>query len=544
MVDQLASMIAISIILTFIGLLSALLLMRLSHIHHPRSRFFIYLIVALTASTLVFAPLFSSSLNEKSINDQEQSLENDSHPVSLMLNYGDEELLFQSPLENIITGMALEETNTTTDEPSDSSLQRAVCIAILYEKFFTNTNNDTFNNILDKYNLKLDEKKIQEASVSTILTEIISLQSDIPLNEISSSKITCRFVLNSESSEDEQMPVTSNAGPSNENKPFYPLYMGVFSLLLLGFIYFFMSLTIGKKMTLRTLHAKKCTNERVLSIIQKVSDEFNIKMPRVYVSNGSPNAFVFGYPITLVISRSLLSLLTENELEMTIRHELSHIKNKDILIKPALQMLRIMQFFNPFIHFIVSRLIREREAMADLVSFTNKKDKITFMEALIKIEEYMIHSPSRSHSPLPFSAPSLWDHIKKQPGLEARFDRLFEETHPKRLLSVGIGFLLIITNISLVAAAYQMTAPSVMNNVPEIEGERPVKTDSFIYECTFIIGNDDITCQEIVMFKSDVNRGSWVQYQTEILPLAPYLFNNPSLCVFPQPHSEQQDPSF
>jgi len=544
MVDQLSSMIAISIVLTFLGLLSATVLMKIGHIKHPKSKFSIYLVVALTASSLVFAPLFSIPTSEKQSNTiDDQNMDSDSPPVSLLLSYGDEEVIFESPLENIITGTTQENNDLNLETQSESSLQRAVCVAILYEKFFKNNNKDTFNNFLERYDLQLDETKIQEASVGAILTEIISIQSDMPLTEISSSQITCKFILNSEDSDEGKLPFTS-ADISNDDTLFFPLYVGLIFLSIIGLLYFIASITIGKKITLRSLHTRPCNDEKILSNINKICDELGIKMPRVYISQGAPNAFVFGYPITLVLSRSLITLLDQKELEMTIRHELSHIKNKDIIIKPALQSIRIIQFFNPFIHLIVRRLINEREAMADLVSFTNKKDKITFMEALIKIEEHMLHSPSRSRSILPLSAPSLWDHTKKQPSLEYRFDRLFDEAHPKKLLSIFIGFLLLITNISLITAAYQISSPAKPVTNQELEGETKVNTESYIYECTFIIGHEDITCQEIVMFKSNIDRGSWIRYQTEILPLAPYLFNDPSLCVFPQPFSDHHHDSF
>ena len=544
MVDQIASMILISTVLTFIGLLSASFLMKLGNITHPKSKFFIYFIVVLTAAALIFVPLFSTNLSSITDTDsskiQTQCSEKESPPVSLMVSYGDEQFIFQSPLETIITETSEtptyedEKSDVSTDNSTDSSLQRAVCVAILYEKFFKNNKEYTFNHFLDKYNLQLDEEKIQQSSVSTILTEIIALQTNSSLSDFSSSPITCKFVLNSEQQDKKECSVAP-ASTLQDEQPFPPIYFGLLFLIIIGVLYFVFSITLGKKLTLKTLHAEQCNNQAIRSLIHAVSDELGIKPPRIFIAQGIPNAFVFGYPITLVLSKSLLSLLTKKELEMTIRHELSHIKNKDIIIKPALQMLRIFLFFNPFVHIAVHRMIQEREVMADVVSFSNKKDKITFMEALIKIEEYLLHFPSKSRSFSPLSAPSLWDHTKKQQGLEDRFNRLFEDAHPKRILSIFVGILLLVTNLSLFAAAYQMATPEQEIHDTNISEGCTPKNESYIYECTFIIGNEDITCQEVVMFISGIDKGNWIQYQTEVIPLAPYLFTNSSLYVYPQP---------
>ncbi len=552
MVDQLASMIILSIVLTFIGFLSACILMRLGHIKHPKSRFFIYMVVVLTASSLIFAPVFSLSLfpTVDTINVQNTCSDKQSPPVSFTVSYGDKRYSFQSPLENLINGTAeqsscIAETNKTHSEESmDSSPQSAVCVAILYEKFFKNNKNGMFDTFLSKYNLHLDEEKIKRSSVSSILTEIISLQANASLSNVTSSTITCKFVLNSRNDQQDP-PISSTTNDHSNGFVVIPIYLTFLFLLISGIVYFFFSLLFGKRITLKSLDAKRCTDEKILSIIQDVSNELGIRIPRIFISKGTPNAFVFGYPTTVVLSQTLLQILTDKELEMTIRHELSHIKNRDIIIKPALQMLRIFFLYNPVIHLTVRRMIKEREAMADLVSFTDKKDKITFVEALVKIEEYMIHFPSTYRSQAPLFSLSLWNHTKKHVGLEERFTRLFEETHPKQILSIFVGVLLLFTNLSLFAAAFQLTSSNNEIIEPVFSENCMMKNESYIYECTFVIGNDDIVCQEVVTFKSDINQGSWIHYQTEIIPLASYIMKNPALLLNPEQEiSNIFNPSF
>ena len=88
-------------------------------------------------------------------------------------------------------------------------------------------------------------------------------------------------------------------------------------------------------------------------------------MIKVFVYDGATNAFVFGFPTSLAISKELIHCLSEKELRMAIRHELAHIKNKDLIIKPVLQALRILFFYNPIVHLLYYKMIKERELMAD-----------------------------------------------------------------------------------------------------------------------------------------------------------------------------------
>ncbi len=543
MVDQLASMILISVFLTFLGFLSASLLIRFGHIKHPKSRFFIYMIVVLTSLSIILVPILSENLfsTPDATNIDNNYSEIQSPPVSFTIDYGYEEYGFQSSLGNLINGTTessshIGEINDTPLEPSIApSLQKVVCVAILYEKFFKNNKNNTLDNFLSRYNLHLNEEKIRISSVSSILNEIISLNTKTSLTNLTSNTITCKFVLNTELDQS-SYPTSVTVNDDPKNSIIVPISFVFLILLICGLVYFFFSLFLGKRITLKSLDAKRCTDKKILSVIQNISSILGIRMPRVFIAKGIPNAFVFGYPTTIVLSQTLLRILTDKELEMTIRHELSHIKNKDVVIKPALQMLRIFLVYNPFIHLTISQMIKERETMADLTSFTEKKDKITFIEALIKIEEYMIHLPSTYRSQSPRSSLSLLNHTKKHIGLEERFTRLFEEEHPKQILSILIGLLLLLTNLSLFAAGFQATSLKYEIPKPIFSENCTMKNESYIYECTFIIGYEDITCQEIVIYKSNINRGRWVQYQTEIIPysLASYLMKNPALQLCPQ----------
>ena len=101
----------------------------------------------------------------------------------------------------------------------------------------------------------------------------------------------------------------------------------------------FFSYWFSDKMVLRLYRAREAgesDHPRLHRVVRRVSAQAMMPIPRVYiVPTRAPNAFATGRNpehAAVAVSQGLLEILTEDELEGVIGHEIAHIQNKDMLI--------------------------------------------------------------------------------------------------------------------------------------------------------------------------------------------------------------------
>ncbi|MFP3253593.1 MAG: zinc metalloprotease HtpX [Hydrogenobaculum sp.] len=112
----------------------------------------------------------------------------------------------------------------------------------------------------------------------------------------------------------------------------------LFALIFSAFTNF-ISYYYSDSIILSMYGAKELTPQEaptLFNIVKKLTQRANLPMPRLYIIDmDQPNAFATGrdeHHSAVVVTTGLLRLLNEDEIMGVLAHELSHIKNRDILI--------------------------------------------------------------------------------------------------------------------------------------------------------------------------------------------------------------------
>jgi heat shock protein HtpX len=106
------------------------------------------------------------------------------------------------------------------------------------------------------------------------------------------------------------------------------------AVVMNAFAYFF-----SDKIALMSSGAKPVTREqlpRLYAVMERLAAKANLPLPKLYVvPEAAPNAFATGRNprhASVAVTQGLLELMSDDELEGVIAHELSHVRNYDILI--------------------------------------------------------------------------------------------------------------------------------------------------------------------------------------------------------------------
>jgi heat shock protein HtpX len=114
---------------------------------------------------------------------------------------------------------------------------------------------------------------------------------------------------------------------------------GMFLALAIAVVMNFVSYFYSDKIALAAYRAQPVTREelpRAYAAVERLTQKIGIPMPKMYViPTESPNAFATGrnpQHASVAVTHGILALLTDEELEGVLAHELGHVSNRDILI--------------------------------------------------------------------------------------------------------------------------------------------------------------------------------------------------------------------
>jgi len=123
-------------------------------------------------------------------------------------------------------------------------------------------------------------------------------------------------------------------------------YGGMIAFLVIAAVMNFAGFWFSDKLALRMSGAREVTMQqepRLHSLIEEVAAQAGMPKPKVYViENDTPNAFATGRSpkhAAVAVTTGIMRLLDERELRGVVGHELSHVRNRDILINTMVATL-------------------------------------------------------------------------------------------------------------------------------------------------------------------------------------------------------------
>ncbi|MDE3109859.1 MAG: zinc metalloprotease HtpX [Acidobacteriota bacterium] len=106
-----------------------------------------------------------------------------------------------------------------------------------------------------------------------------------------------------------------------------------FAILMNGIAYFF-----SDKIALKSAGAVPISREespRLYAVMERLAAKARLPVPKLYlIPQAAPNAFATGrnpHHASVAVTQGLMQLMNDDELEGVIAHELSHVRNYDIL---------------------------------------------------------------------------------------------------------------------------------------------------------------------------------------------------------------------
>jgi heat shock protein HtpX len=248
------------------------------------------------------------------------------------------------------------------------------------------------------------------------------------------------------------------------------MYMGFGFALLMNFGSYFFS----DKIALAMYHAQPVSEtenpevwRRIGPMTRNLTQRMGIPMPKLYaIPEESPNAFATGRNpshSSVAVTHGILRLMSDNELEAVIGHELGHVKHRDILISTiaatlaaAITMVARMAFFFGGAHrdeddrgggafggilmlilapiaamLIQMAISRSREYDADAAAAKYVGSPYPMINALQKLDTWskripMDASPATAHMfiIMPFTGQAMMRLFSTHPSTESRIARL------------------------------------------------------------------------------------------------------------------------
>ncbi len=181
----------------------------------------------------------------------------------------------------------------------------------------------------------------------------------------------------------------------------------------------------ASEMLLGRLPGKMRAAGRLDLSFQALASKMGISRVHLYLSDlpAPISMAASGRRRVVIVARSLVNLLTEEELSAVFAHELAHIRNGDAFLKTLAVVYRKFLPIDPVLRLLEPAIHREREYFADEVSAMTTGHPLQLASALIKIHEAYPTNANVGITGLSIMGGSR-GFLSRHPPLKARIERL------------------------------------------------------------------------------------------------------------------------
>lgn len=121
--------------------------------------------------------------------------------------------------------------------------------------------------------------------------------------------------------------------------------------LALSFVLMFIQYMVGPKLvewSMGVRYIKEGEYPELRQMVEKLAMKANIPAPRIGIAHiALPNAFAFGRSIKdgrVCVTQGIMSLLSKDELQAVLGHEMTHLKNRDVLTITLLSVIPMILY--------------------------------------------------------------------------------------------------------------------------------------------------------------------------------------------------------
>ena len=212
----------------------------------------------------------------------------------------------------------------------------------------------------------------------------------------------------------------------------------------------------------------KVYNKEIDFIISNICNILGLNKVDYKFSDSITTPMVVGlFKKTIILPSDITSI--ENY-DMVLKHEIIHIKNKDIGCKFLLLFLRIVYWFNPIIYKFVEQIDEVLELRCDEIVLENQSQEYKIKYAQVLLNQIEFNRKQRYVFSMNFA--------NKRGNIMRRFSNIVDKTKKKNV----IGISCVTAGIIIVSSAIIFSIPSVNfavfkeNGLEEIENNTILET--------------------------------------------------------------------